>query len=381
MKLTGTCVLHRENLPNRAPIEFDITEQTITVWLPLPEIQEFFTNGQQLIERSLPISDICVISPTAELCCSRLPSTFISSSSGTGFSLDDGEINKVIAVEDERIQALTLQLTLRQSKIVFCILPFTSTVQLKPETMYTNHSNYRHEQFDIQLGKKRLNVRYSPKYIFIRGRTTIKDREILKHALSLLSLGPEQQITQLTPPRLTLNYAWSIAKSYGEPVVERSDLPAALQSIVTHLAVSSTSQRERHFNEILHVVSGFQQTVFVEHRLANLLRALESFDGARTMAANQLAVLLQIEVGDARFICGIRNDLIHKGVTLMEAVVNVHAELKGRGVKLKRFKSLPKTQSLPWRMYITLARLIVEAHFRQFGVNSIKTLYARMKGF
>jgi len=48
---------------------------------------------------------------------------------------------------------------------------------------------------------------------------------------------------------------------------------------------------------------------------------------------------------------------------------------------LKRFKSIPKTEALPWRVYITFSRLIVEAFFRQFGINSIQTVYAHMKGF
>ncbi|NLX24890.1 MAG: hypothetical protein GXY61_02865 [Lentisphaerae bacterium] len=381
MKLTGTCALCRSGLPKRVPIEFDVIEQTIKIWLPLSQMQEFVMVGQCFKGKRLPITDIQVVTPTAQLSCSRLPPAFVSSTSGAGFSLDDGEINKIIAVGDNRIQAISLQLTLYQSKIVFGIAPFSPAVQLNPETMYTNHGIHLHERFDIRLGKKTLNVRYSPKHVFIRGRTTATDREILKHALSLLSLGPEQQVTQLSPPRLTLNYAWSTTKSYGESVVDRNDLPTAFQSIVTHLSSCTSIQRERRFNEILHMVTGFQQAVYVEHRLTNLLKALESFDGTRTMAANQLSTLLQIDLGDAKFICGIRNELIHKGIPLKEASVNIHADLTRKGVKLKRFKSIPKTEALPWRVYITFSRLIVEAFFRQFGINSIQTVYAHMKGF
>jgi len=381
MRLTGTCALDRKGLPERVPIEFDTSEQTIAVWLPLPPIEKYFTAGQHFTGKSLPITDIRVVSPTAQLSCKRLPSAFVSSFGASGYSLDDGEINKVIAVEEDRIQAIRLNLTLHRSKITFTVTPFAPAVRIRPETMYTNHSSHQHQQFDVVLGKRKLGVRYSPKHVFVRGRTSAKDREILRHTLSLLSLGPEQEVTNLAPPRLTMNCSWSTAKAYGEPVLKADGLPAAFQSIIAHLVGCPTAQKERHFNEILHTVAGFQQAVFVEHRLTNLLKALESFDGTRTMAANRLASLLQIEIGDAKFVCGIRNDLIHKGIPLVEAAFNVHADLVGKGVKLKRFRSLPKTQSLPWRVHITIARLIVAALFRQFGVTTTKTLYARMKGF
>jgi hypothetical protein len=381
MKLVGTCQIRKSGLPDRACIEFDLSAQTISVWLPPPSFKEIFTIGQHLINASLPIVNIEVVSPAGILCCETLPPSFVSSVLPSGFSADDGEINKIIAAENERIQGTRLCLTLRRSRVSFSVKPFVDSTRLLPETMFTNHSPDSHCKFDVQIGKRHLEVRYSPKYVFVRGEITNSERDLLRYTCSLLSLGPEQIVAQVTPTVITLNVAWATSRAYGQPVVSTNQLPQAFQSIVSHLTTCGKAQQEKRFDEITCLVGGFQQSLYVEFRLSNLLMALESFDGTNGMDANRISKLLGVVRGDADFICRVRNHLSHDAMPLREAALKAHSDLSSRSVSMRHFARLPKTHAMPWRLYVTFARLIVSAFFRECGVDHIEKLFSTMKGF
>ncbi|MHC4679586.1 MAG: hypothetical protein ACYTEK_12885 [Planctomycetota bacterium] len=276
---------------------------------------------------------------------------------------------------------MRLDLTLRRSKLTLRVQPFAESVELQHESMFTNHSGHRNESFSVVIGQRTVQVRYSQKYIFASGRLRPGEIEILRHACSLIALNLEQLIVRLNPPNVTLNYSWARSKAYGEPVVLAKDLPSSLHRIVNHLLKCDEEARRRRFYEITHLAEGSQQKIFLEHRLTNLLKALESFDGTKTISANRIGQLLGIQKGDARFFCGVRNCLVHKGMSLAEAAERTHTHLTCQNVKLERFAHLPKTRKLAWRLYVTFARLIVSAYFRHAGVPNINTLFCKHRGF
>jgi len=384
MKLTGTCTLAIAGHAERALIEFDISAQTIAVWRmssgDLTDL-DFFAEPKGISSKPISVKDIEVFSPTAALSCKRLPPLFLSSSGSSGFSIDDGETSKIMAIGEGRIHAKRLDLTLRRSKLTFAVKPFSDRMQLSHESIFTNHGKHWNECFSVAIGKRSLKVRYSPRHIFVSGKLRNTDVEMLRHACSLIALGPEQLIAQLKPPRITLNYAWEKLKAYGETVVPTEDLPPSFQHIMNHLVDCDEETRRKRFYEMTHLVEGFRQGIFVEYRLTNLLKALESFDRSRTLSPNGLEKLFGMQKGDARFFCGIRNYLVHQGVSLAEAAKRTHADLTSRNVKMDRFALLPQTRRLPWRLYVTFSRLIVSAYFRQIGVRRTNRLFSKFKGF
>jgi hypothetical protein len=382
MKLTGTCVLGIGGAVEPAAIEFDISAQTITVWrASSPTLKAFFSEPKALFSKHLAITDIRVFSPTATFSCKRLRGAFLSSYTPPGMSVDDGEIDKVLGIDDGRVHAMSLGLALRRSRLSLTVEPLAAGVQLQHEVVLTNHSRYRNESFSVAVGKRLLDVRYSSKHIFITGKLQHGDLEVFIHACSLIGLGSEQVIAQLEPPRLSLNYSWSRTRAYGENVVSPRDLPSSLQSIVTHFLDSDEKTRQRRFHEATHLVEGFRQSIYLEHRLTNILKALESFDETRTMSPNHLAIVLGIEKGDAHFLCGVRNCLIHHGMPLHEAAEKTHADLTSQKVVMNRFARLPVTPRLAWRLHVTFSRLILTAYFRQIGVPRINNLFSRCRGF
>jgi hypothetical protein len=381
MKLTGTCTLTISGLSERVPIEFDISEQRISVWRTVPAELRVIFDDDGIWRKTISVKDIEVFSPTGIFSCKRLPSAFLTAYRPPGLSIDDGEINKVLAIGDRSVYAMRLVLSLRRSKLTFKIRPFSKSVELQHESMFTNHSAHNNERFSVVIGQRTFPVRYSQKYVFASGKLRSGEIEILRHACSLMALNREQLIVRLNPPNVTLNYSWERSKAYGEPVVLSKDLPYSIQQIVNHLLTCDEETRKKRYYEIMHIAEGFQQKIFLEHRLTNLLKALESFDGTKTISANRLQNLLGIQKGDARFFCGVRNYIVHGGMSLTEAAQRTYVDMKIQKVKMVRFAHLPKTRKLAWRLYVTFSRLIVSAYFRQIGVPKINTLFSKHRGF
>jgi hypothetical protein len=382
MKLTGTCTLTISGRSERVPIEFDISRQSISIWRTAPiDLRDIFADGKEVWGKSISVRDIEVLSPTGVFSCKRLPSAFLTAYRPPGFSIDDGEINKVLAIGEGSVHAIRLNLTLRRSKLTLMVRPFAESVELEHELILTNHSRHNNECFSVAIGQRTFEVRYSSKYIFVRGKLRTGESDILRHASSLIALNLEQLIAQLKPPKIILNYSWGRSKAYDEPVVLAKDLPSSLQRIVNYLVNCNEETRRRRFYEIIHIAAGFQQKIFLEHRLTNLLRALESFDGTKTISANRLEQLLGIQKGDARFFCEVRNCLVHRGMSLAESAERTYANLTCQNVKMERFEHLPKTRKLAWRLYVTFSRLIVSAYFRQIGIPKMHILFSKHRGF
>jgi len=270
---------------------------------------------------------------------------------------------------------------LRKCKLALRIEPFADNIELQNESVFTNHSKYWRERFTVRVGRRSFEVRYLPKHIFVNGRLREIDAQVMRHALSLIALGPEQLIAQLKAHIVTLNFSWGTSKAYDEVVIPAEDLPSSVQLLVDYLTKPEEKTRRKRFYEVAHIVGGFQQAILIEHRLTNLLKALESFDGTKRLSANHLVEVLGVEKGNARFLCGVRNCLVHEGMSLAEAAQKTHGDLVAQNAKLTRFAHLPRTPRLPWRLYVTLARLIVSAYFRQIGISRTNTLFAKNRGF
>jgi hypothetical protein len=92
-------------------------------------------------------------------------------------------------------------------------------------------------------------------------------------------------------------------------------------------------------------------------------------------------MLFKISKGDAQFLCGVRNCLMHRGMPLAEAAEKTWADMVSQRIQMVRFSRLPQSRRLAWRLYVTFARLIVSAYYAQLGRIRTRTLYSTTKGF
>ena len=382
MRLVGTCQNRTGEFNCRSHIEFDLKKQTIAVYVVGGDPRKSLFKGYDLINKRASIRTIEVSSRTAILTCERLPAAFVSSVRPGGFSTDDGEVNKILDLNENQYGMLQLGLTLRKGKITFKVGALSEAISPKNEIVLTNSSRHAATPFSVRLGNRKYEVRYGTDRQFVTGRASRAQSEILRNTTSLVALTRESMIAILTPRSITLNYYWSPSKGYREPLLSSSDLPAVYQTIASHLEACSEKARRERFNEIHYIVSGFNQSLLLEDRLTNLLKALESFDGTRTLSQNRVSDLLGLERGDADFVCQLRNGLIHKAMSIRDAALAAHHNLTSRGhVHPKRFRRLGSADALPWRLYLTLSRLIVTAFFRELGITEPLTVFSQKRGY
>lgn len=314
--------------------------------------------------------------------CNRLPPSFLSSYSPGGFSVDDGHVNKIIDFGENNSGTIKLGLTLKRGKVTFRVEPLPGELILRSELVLTNNSKCHGVGFKIRLGRKAFTVRYGVNRLFIIGRSNDSDREMLRYTSSLVSLTSETIITILNPPTISLNFYWSPPKGYTEKLVPENKLAVVWQQIIDALSAGSSQILGHRYNEISFLVAGFNQNLLLEDRLTNLYKALESFDGTKTLSPNRLSEIFDVTKDDAKFICELRNGLIHKGMTIHEAAIYARDKLVSiPNVSLKKFKNIGSGQMMPWRIYVTLSRMIVSAYFRELGIDKPAQIFSRFRGY
>lgn len=62
-------------------------------------------------------------------------------------------------------------------------------------------------------------------------------------------------------------------------------------------------------------------------RVTNLFVFIEMFDESRTLNANSLSAMMSISLSDAKFLCAVRNRLVHQKHDLSEAIRDAQSEL------------------------------------------------------
>jgi len=255
---------------------------------------------------------------------------------------------------------------------------------IKPEISLTNNSvGTIGSKLDVAIGAKRFSVRYGDRRLFVAGRSNQAQREMLRHTSSLISLNRNVIISVLNPPSLTLNYAWDEPHGYSSgQLFPTEELGTIWQRILDSLAGISDEELTRRYNEISFVVAGFDQTMLLEDRLTNLYKALESFDGTRTLSSERISRMFDIGKGDAKFVCEMRNNLMHRGMSIEQAALNARNRFaSNQNISLEIFRRISAHSTMPRRIYFTLSRLITAAFFREFGIGYLLQIFPGYSGY
>jgi hypothetical protein len=354
MKLIGTCQSMTQGLEGPAVIECDPEFHEITVYFRHANRAELIEGKRILLKRFVRLYDIELASHSARFALAKLPPAIFTAMDMGGFSIDDGQIDKLLNLNNNDTGVLKLGIRLKTEKLAFTIVDVSPDKPLFEELVLSNHSRFMAEAFDITLGKRTFNIRYASKRLFVYGRVTEANKEVFRHTASLLALSAEFVVAHLRPPKVILNMYGSDTKGYGEEVIPRSGFSLAFEKIAQRLSSMPEPERNRTFHEITYVVSGFEQSRLLEERLTSLFKALESYDRCRTLSPQRCATLFGIKRDDAKYVCLVRNKLTHNGMALAEAGVSAFNDLSSnQKVKLERFSGIKSQRHLPWKLYAT----------------------------
>jgi len=384
MKLSGTCQSQVRGLEGPAAFECDPETHEIAVFFWVADLLKPMEMGVKgaLLKRPVRLHDIELASHTARFRIDKLPPAFFSSMRVGGWSIDDGQIDRLLDLNNNNTDVLKLGVTLKTGKLTLVVVDSPREIPLSEELVISNHSRYMAREFSVVLGKRTFDVRYASKRLFVSGRITQSSREIFQHTASLLALTAESIVSHLRPPKFVLYMYVSEPRGYGEEVVPKSDLASVFRRVAKRLLRMPNEERNRTYNEITYVVSGFEQSRLIEERLTSLFKALESFDNCKTLSPQGCSALLGITRDDAHYLCQVRNKLIHNGMTLAEAGVAAFNDLKSRPrVKLQMFADIRARRDLPWKLYVTFARLITAAFFVHLGVTQPVRVFSKEKAY
>lgn len=383
MKLIGTCHSDLRGFQGRAVIECDPDNQQITIFFLVSDPYRFMGAAREsLLKQPVKVRNIELVSRTSRFRIAKLPPAFLSSVGVGGWSIDDGQIDTLLNLNNNDTGLVKLAISLKSGELPLHIISGPPMEHLTEELVLTNHGRYMNERFPLDIGNKTYQVRYGAKRVFIRGRITQIDREVFRHTCSLLTLAAQSMIAHLRPPRLVLNMYVPQIKAHREQVVSKAALQSSFQHIAVSLSEATDTERQRTFNEITYIASAFGESGLLEERVTSLFKALESFDGCRTLTAQRCATLLGLNRADARFVCEVRNKIIHNAMTLMDAAIEAHTRVTSRrSDSLNRFAPVRRQRDLPWKLYVTIARLITSSFFRHLGVKEHPRVFPSHKAY
>ena len=195
MKLTGTCKNRITGFRRKSRIDFSIKDQEILVYAFTPDMGDLLSKMQSYYKWKVNISDIDVLTHSARLKCKKLPAAFVSSISPGGISSNDGDINKILDLNDNKFCLSGIGIKLRKGRIRFEIEPLAKNILLQPEMLFTNNKKYLGESFPVAIKRRQIMVRYGTDKAFITGSMTNKEQEVFRYVNSLVSLTRENIIT------------------------------------------------------------------------------------------------------------------------------------------------------------------------------------------
>jgi hypothetical protein len=289
-----------------AAIECDLEEHQITVFFRGGDPFELIGRRQQLealLKSPVRLRDIQLASHTARFRIARFPPAFFSSVRPGGYSLDDGNVDALLNLNNNDTGVLKLGITLKRGELALDLVDGPPGAALCEELVFTNHSRHMGINFRIGLGKREFDVRYAPKRLFLQGRISQSDKTVFHRTCSLLTLTRESFMAHLKSERVVLSMHVSEPQGHGRAIVSKDALPSSFQDLAGRLFRMSVADRIRTYHEIDLIVLGFEQSRLIEERLTSLFKALESFDACKTLSVQQCSSLLGIERGDAEYLC------------------------------------------------------------------------------
>lgn len=352
-------------------LSLDLNEGCFVAKHPQDQDQDPFTYLADR-EHLWTLTDICLTDvkiPTVNgmLATGKLEGLFISTYSPGASSVHDSLLNRSLQLSNDNAGIVTIKLSPRSSAVDFHYSPLSGTLN---ELFYVaNFASF--PRFSCEAAGVTYSVVENRPNLSIQSKEPlwINERRI-RLALSLLQGAPISLLACYESGKARINLVRPrVYHSSHRLYRDYKDAPDVFERLLRY-SIALSSQDFRHWEKAAaFLLEGKASYVEEDIRVTNLFVFLEMFDGSRTLSSNSLSTMLSIPLSDAKFLCELRNRLIHQKDNLSDAILEADAELRRNdpNYALQHFDISGHGHSATTKVLIRLCERLNEYLARQIG--------------
>lgn len=194
--------------------------------------------------------------------------------------------------------------------------------------------------------------------------------EQISLAVGIAQGGPVTIRSTITGTRFSLNIAPHEHSSVDSLCADASGNAELVQRLITFFSNQQGLDYTRFRRAAYFYLHGVGGRSPLDARIVNLYTALEMVDDASEMNKRSVSSTLDITPDDADLICRVRNEIVHHGLSIHEAVIRRLAEIKTHRPRF-RFKAFDLSEHEPKKgdaaFFFGLATLLGRYWARKVG--------------
>lgn len=353
---TGTAKLTYDGTTRDVLLSLDLNEYCLVVKYPQEkDVFEYLTDSSPHKSHDVYLTEVNIPTVNGTLAASTIDELFIKQYPSGGMSIHDSILNRSLQLSDPSCGIVTIKLMRKVSVIEFDYVPRSLNAS---ELFYFGEFS-GNQYFTAKIGTMNCSVNQGDRQLSIQSSDSLWENERrIRLAFSLLHGAPlsffasyeaNKVRISLSPPRLF--------QSSHRFYKDHKDVPDLFEYLF-RFAMKLTPQEFLHWiKATAFLLEGKASRAELDICITNLFVFIEMFDESRTMSGNSLQKMLSIPLSDAKFLCGIRNRLVHQHFCLSEAICDADAELtrESQKYRLEQFdisgRQHPATTTVVFRLY------------------------------
>lgn len=281
-------------------------------------------------ERLWTLSDLClsdVSIPTANgtLSASKIDQLFITTYSPGTSSVHDSMLNRSFQLSNDNTGVVTIKLTPHHSIVEFDYSPLSGN---QNELFYVaNFASFM--PFSCEAKGVTYSAAEKRPNLSIQSAAPLWERERrIRLALSLLQGAPISLLAAYEDRKARINLVRPrVYQSSHRLYEDYKDAPDVFEHLLRFSMGLSTQEFLHWEKATAFLLEGKASHAELDIRVTNLFVFIEMFDGSRTLSGNSLSAMLSISLADAKFLCEVRNRLVHQKHSLGDAISEAQSEL------------------------------------------------------
>jgi len=281
-------------------------------------------------ERLWSLSDLCLTDvniPTANgtLWTTKVDELFIATYSPGASSIHDSMLNRSFQISNDSAGIVTIKLMPAQSIVEFDYTPLSGNLN---ELFYVaNFASF--PPFSCDAGGVTYRAVEKRPNLSVQSSAPLwTDERRIRLAFSLLQGAPIFLLAGYEEHKARINLLRPRVYQPSHRLYDHyKDAPDVLDHLL-RFSMALSMQDFHHWEKAAgFLLEGKASYAEADIRVTNLFVFIEMFDESRTLSGNSLSAMMSISLSDAKFLCEVRNRLVHEKHDLSEAIRDAQSEL------------------------------------------------------
>lgn len=323
---TGTAKLTYDGKTRDVLLSLDLNEYCIVAKHPQEDFIQYPADRERLWSLSdLRLTDVNIPTANGTLWASNVDELFIATYSPGALSIHDSILNRSFQLSNDSAGIVTIKLTPARSIVEFDYTPLSGNLN---ELFYVaNFASFM--PFSCEVGGVTYKTVENRPNLSVQSSAPLwTDERRIRLALSLLQGAPISLLAGYEGGKARINLVRPrIYQSSHRLYDVHQDAPKVFEHLLRFSMALSIQDFHHWEKAAAFLLEGKASHAEADIRVTNLFVFVEMFDGSRTLSGNSLSAMMSISLSDGKFLCEVRNRLVHQKHDLANAICDAQSEL------------------------------------------------------